>query len=66
VFGARVAGRPGYAFLPAVEQSGPTWTKADLPLYRKDPLGKVPDARTTVAPPAPARRQAVIENLEAL
>lgn len=66
IIGSKAGAVPGFAFSPALAQSGIVWDRATLDQWLAGPSTMVPGTRMTVAVPDPVRRKAIIDYLETL
>lgn len=67
VAGAKAGTRPGYAYSPALRESGLKWSRETLSAYMADPAGTVPGTKMmSVGAITPADRTAIAQYLEKL
>lgn len=66
VVGRKAGSASGYAYSPALQQSGLTWDRASLDKWLKSPLQMVPGTRMMITVPDAARRKEIIDYLETL
>lgn len=67
VMGTQAGKRPGFAFSPALANSGLKWDRANLEAFITNPRTKVPGNRMAYAGMAnPAQRKAVLDYLQTL
>jgi cytochrome c len=66
IVGSKAGEVPGFAFSPALKQSGITWDRATLEQWLAGPRKLVPGTRMIISVPDPVRRKAIIDYLETL
>lgn len=67
IAGSKAGTRPGYAYSPALRQSGLVWTRADLIAYIGNPAKTVPGTKMmNPSVTADADRLAIVQYLEKL
>jgi cytochrome c len=66
IVGTKAGDVPGFAFSPALKQSGVTWDRATLDQWLAGPMKMVPGTRMTVSITDPVKRKEVIDYLERL
>lgn len=66
VFGRKAGIVAGFAYSPAMKNSGLTWDEATLDKYLAAPTRVVPGGKMPLGAPAPAARKAVIEYLKTI
>jgi cytochrome c len=66
VYGAKMAGRPGFNYSPALKAKGEVWKDAQLDGFLSGPQKFVPGTKMMVSVPSPADRAALIAHLKTL
>ncbi|WP_159980827.1 MULTISPECIES: cytochrome c family protein [unclassified Novosphingobium] len=64
--GSKAGDVPGYAFSPALKNSGITWDRASLDTWLQGPMKMVPGTKMVLPVSDPAKRKAIIDYLETL
>lgn len=64
--GGPIAGKPDFAYSPALKAKGGTWTDANLDAFLKAPSVFAPGTRMMISVPDDATRAALIEYLKTL
>jgi len=66
IVGTKAGDVPGFAFSPALKQSGITWDRATLDQWLSGPMKMVPGTRMVISVPDPVRRKEIVDYLETL
>jgi cytochrome c len=66
IVGTKAGEVPGFAFSPALKQSGITWDRATLEQWLAGPTKMVPGTRMVIAVPDPVKRKEIIDYLHTL
>jgi cytochrome c len=66
IVGTKAGDVPGFAFSPALKQSGITWDRATLDQWLAGPMQMVPGTRMVISVPDPVKRKDIIDYLETL
>lgn len=66
IVGTKAGEVPGFAFSPALKQSGITWDRATLEQWLAGPTKMVPGTRMVIGVSDPVRRKEIIDYLETL
>jgi cytochrome c len=66
IAGSKAGDVPGYAFSPALKNSGIVWDRAALDTWLQGPIKMVPGTKMVLPVADPARRKAIIDYLETL
>lgn len=66
IWGEKAASAPGYAYSPALKNSGVVWNAQTLDRWLQGPMQMVPGTRMVVGLPNPEARQAVIAYIQQL
>ena len=66
IVGSKAGEVPGYAFSPALKNSGIKWDRAALDTWLKGPMKMVPGTKMVIAVPDAAKRKEIIDYLETL
>lgn len=66
IVGTKAGEVPGFAFSPALKQSGITWDRATLEQWLAGPTKLVPGTRMVIGVSDPVRRKEIIDYLETL
>lgn len=66
IVGSKAGEVPGYAFSPALKNSGITWDRAALDTWLKSPMKMVPGTKMVMAVPDAGKRKEIIDYLETL
>lgn len=66
IVGSKAGAVPGYAFSPALKNSGITWDRASLDTWLQGPMKMVPGTKMVIPVSDPDKRKAIIDYLETL
>jgi len=66
IVGSKAGEVPGFAFSPALKESGIVWDRATLEQWLAGPTKMVPGTRMIIGVPDPVRRKDIIDYLETL
>lgn len=66
IVGSKAGVVPGYAFSPALKNSGITWDRASLDTWLQGPMKMVPGTKMVIPVSDPDKRKAIIDYLETL